>query len=1374
MAFPRIADGGYRLMLGLCALVVAAMAPQGNVRAQSTSGVGPEHVFSLVYRGKNLDAAALAIKKLQSDSQAEKEDAFYEGAWTCIVAYDLDCARGMLAESDKLIEAIGPTGVSAEVHGYALLLWSYLETMEVGNNTRLRVVVGSRFPDGITTPLSDPVLYGDLELFAARRLLNEGRVEEARDHVEKVISAVLSMSFERFDAPRLLVRSASLLLESYDVERAWKLVIQSESILSGIPRQSLLYCEYLLLRASLSATGGQFGLAVKDLQEAINSVRQLQVNVQSQAFFIANLSNSLLGAQVMSGDLEGAKQTLSSHPLAGKKVEIQKRGFFADAAEFWYSIAEEVTLLATGNKDDSGWSSLWQKPATWSNIQFRLHEAADFSLAALGMRTIRMKDSVAAADELLTAGLKRVQHLQEAYRLSQFAAPFPTWTDRILLNLALGATALTPGKQPNYDFVLAVQALLGRTALSAADDVLTMQAVQDSDEKRRVVQTYNSVEHQRTAWEGKNLALLGRRLWAGEKRTDADLRKESISILATAAEYLQLRTELRSAILKADSRGSVASIATLSTVQGVLGPKEAAVFHIASFGSIVRVCVRSDSVVLSHEVVDGPTVMRDISILRASLTAAHAPSIVADSQFPVSEALRLRSVLFGGLAQCLDGAQRVYLVGADPALAGIPPSMLLEEAPQGLGDGYDLKTAKWLVRRFAFVQISSLPTLVAAKALSGNRGASLDYLGIGDPVFSDTTISPATLGQVIVKSSVTTRSGTLERLERLPETAEEVARVAALYPSTGARVLTGRQATEEAFRLEPLSEFGVLHFATHGLIREEVRGLIEPALVFSPKAGADELNDGLLTSTQIAALPLRARMVVLSACNSASYDAQVIGQGIQGLSAAFAIAGVPSVVASLWPIESATARDVVVSLFERARGLERPGVADALAAAMRDILNSNRARPLYHPRFWAAFVVIGDGATSLTDRSDAASRLLGPFATVKSDEIGEILSGARIGNEIAVGSIGDWSGEQWTSLLQLRALDGQKRWQESDSRFQGARVAASDQEIFAGGYVTSVASAGAKAVPTIRKLTLTGKVEWEKALGTPQVGGETIADLRYSKGSLIGLVTPFGNAEGGNDRFRLVRWNVDGEVLQTLGGLVIGEVGAAYANGKLSIGEETTLVGVSRQAQLADRRQSRINLLGLVEPCWNLDRTEISLIGSSSWEMLRKVVIDRFELVEALEVDDQWVLAGNLRDRCRLQSRAAVFVLRRNGTYYLHWRDASPFASSVAGIRVKGSILEVYGRSVRSVAVQDQSDSVTQQALSAEEEFKKLVRSVRVGDEQRLSREVFAVQIGSNGTEIQRDFLGAGMPLMPSGLVSSGDSIVVYGSVGLRPFWMRH
>jgi CHAT domain-containing protein len=221
-------------------------------------------------------------------------------------------------------------------------------------------------------------------------------------------------------------------------------------------------------------------------------------------------------------------------------------------------------------------------------------------------------------------------------------------------------------------------------------------------------------------------------------------------------------------------------------------------------------------------------------------------------------------------------------VATNGPLDYVPPAALLADIPPKLGSGFDLRSAHWMIRDHSFVRTTSINAFVATKRLSKTKRASLDYLGVGDPVLA--ARSPATLsgGEFAVRGSVRVESGALPSLPELPETSEELERVASLFDPSKRHILRREAASEEEFRLQPLSEFDVLHFATHALVKEEQPGLQEPSLVLTPNPEGDALNDGLLTSSQIAALPLKARLVVLSACNSAKYEPSVIDNGYPG------------------------------------------------------------------------------------------------------------------------------------------------------------------------------------------------------------------------------------------------------------------------------------------------------------------------------------------------------------------------------------------------------------------------------------------------------------------------------------------------------------
>lgn len=156
---------------------------------------------------------------------------------------------------------------------------------------------------------------------------------------------------------------------------------------------------------------------------------------------------------------------------------------------------------------------------------------------------------------------------------------------------------------------------------------------------------------------------------------------------------------------------------------------------------------------------------------------------------------------------------------------------------------------------------------------------------------------------------------------------------------------TWRAASDSA---AALAGYDVLHFAAHAE-PDDQRPWRSGLLI----ASADgDRPARWLRAEQVAATALQAQLVVLAACASAS--GQVLaGEGLQGLSSAFIAAGVPTLVATLWPVDDrATARIVRAFYAELAAGAT---VGDALRAARQDAARRGEA-----PADWAGFVVVGD------------------------------------------------------------------------------------------------------------------------------------------------------------------------------------------------------------------------------------------------------------------------------------------------------------------------------------------------------------------------------------------------------------------------------
>lgn len=184
---------------------------------------------------------------------------------------------------------------------------------------------------------------------------------------------------------------------------------------------------------------------------------------------------------------------------------------------------------------------------------------------------------------------------------------------------------------------------------------------------------------------------------------------------------------------------------------------------------------------------------------------------------------------------------------------------------------------------------------------------------------------------------------------RLRYTQEESRDVSAFFPQRH-MLLLGPRATETSFK-KFADTYDVIHLATHGYFNK-----LNP-LLSGVTLEPDSENDGRLEVHEILGLRLNAKLVTLSACDTAlgsGYFTEVpAGDDLVGLTRAFLFAGSPSVMASLWEVNDVSA----VTLMDR---FYRELGANDKAAALTKAQHSLRARGIYrHPYYWAAFVMVG-------------------------------------------------------------------------------------------------------------------------------------------------------------------------------------------------------------------------------------------------------------------------------------------------------------------------------------------------------------------------------------------------------------------------------
>jgi CHAT domain-containing protein/tetratricopeptide (TPR) repeat protein len=311
----------------------------------------------------------------------------------------------------------------------------------------------------------------------------------------------------------------------------------------------------------------------------------------------------------------------------------------------------------------------------------------------------------------------------------------------------------------------------------------------------------------------------------------------------------------------------------------------------------------------------------------------------------LSVARDLFELLIGPVEEKISGFSHLVIVPSGP-LYYLPFSALYR-CPGCAGR--DFFGGKFLVERFALSYAPSLTTLKYAQALSAQTYPEPMFLGLADPDSGDPTI------------------------HRLPDAQKEAESIAALFLRS--EVYVDRQATEEVVQSCSATAREIL-FSTHGHF-DPLNPMLSYILL-SPTEG----NDGKLHAHEIFSLPLRANMVVLSACETllpslAQMTDQLnkiarragddtpqeltedqlkeltAGDEVVGLTRAFISAGASSVLSSLWSVPSGSTAALMVAFYGHLNnGLNK---AEALRQAQIDV------KAVYlHPWYWAAFNLMGD------------------------------------------------------------------------------------------------------------------------------------------------------------------------------------------------------------------------------------------------------------------------------------------------------------------------------------------------------------------------------------------------------------------------------
>ena len=152
---------------------------------------------------------------------------------------------------------------------------------------------------------------------------------------------------------------------------------------------------------------------------------------------------------------------------------------------------------------------------------------------------------------------------------------------------------------------------------------------------------------------------------------------------------------------------------------------------------------------------------------------------------------------------------------------------------------------------------------------------------------------------------------------------------------------------------DELSNYRIVHFATHGLLNSEHPELSGLVLSLVDEQGRPQ--DGFLRLHEIFNLRLPAELVVLSACQT-GLGKEIKGEGLVGLTRGFMYAGAARVVASLWQVNDAATAELMKRFYHR---MLKDGMRPA--AALRAAQIEMWKKPQWQsPFYWGGFVLQGE------------------------------------------------------------------------------------------------------------------------------------------------------------------------------------------------------------------------------------------------------------------------------------------------------------------------------------------------------------------------------------------------------------------------------
>lgn len=293
------------------------------------------------------------------------------------------------------------------------------------------------------------------------------------------------------------------------------------------------------------------------------------------------------------------------------------------------------------------------------------------------------------------------------------------------------------------------------------------------------------------------------------------------------------------------------------------------------------------------------------------------------------------------LEQALRGKYRIFF-SADGVYHRINVNTLRDKASR-----------KVLLERFDVVYLLNPIQFLEKKRPRADAG--LDAVLMGDPAFDMDIDGPRE------------RNMQVSHFVRLPGTQDELRAIDAVLKDHGWKTHLFTQGGATEWRLKSLASPAILHLASHGFFSSDVVALNTTAKkeflfhsgivltganksLSSAKRSFD--NDGIVTAFEVMNLDLtNTQLVVLSACETGLGKIEN-GEGVFGLQRSFMQAGADNVLISLWKVDDAATRDLMIAFYQHL------AAGNSMHASLKKAQLAAASGSL-DPSLWGAFVLVG-------------------------------------------------------------------------------------------------------------------------------------------------------------------------------------------------------------------------------------------------------------------------------------------------------------------------------------------------------------------------------------------------------------------------------